>query len=62
MNLPPLLKHVIDVLASLVAVLLAKVNMVNLVSLFTLIWWVLRIYETATVQNWLKRGRDGEGR
>jgi hypothetical protein len=50
------LKHVIDVLASLVAVALAKVSMVNIVSLLTLIWWTLRIYETPTVQRWLGRG------
>lgn len=55
MNLPPILKHVIDVLASLAAVALAKVSMVNIVSLLTLIWWTLRIFETPTVQRWLGR-------
>jgi hypothetical protein len=61
MNLPPLLKHALDALASVAGALLAMANMVNVVSLLTLIWWTLRIYETPTVQRWLKRGQDQGG-
>jgi hypothetical protein len=56
-TMPPALRHVLDALASLVGIMFAMANTVNVVTLLTVIWWVLRIFEMATVQRLLRRFR-----
>lgn len=46
-------KHVVDAL-SLVTVLGTLIDMLpSIAALFTIVWTVIRIYETDTVQGWL---------
>jgi hypothetical protein len=50
-------KHVLDGL-SVITVLGALVNILPAVAaLFTIVWTGIRIYETDTVQNWIKRAK-----
>ncbi|WP_317973692.1 hypothetical protein [Novosphingobium pituita] len=56
-TMPPALRHVLDALASAVGIMFAMANTVNVVTLLTVIWWVLRIFEMATVQRLLRRFR-----
>ena len=56
-TLPPVLKHAFDALATVVGIACALVSAVNIVSVLAGVWWVLRIYETATVQRWLGKDR-----
>jgi hypothetical protein len=47
------LKHVIDAL-SLVTVIGTLVDMLpSIAAVFTIVWTVIRIYETKTVQGWM---------
>ena len=47
------IKHVVDAL-SLVTVLGTLIDMLpSIAALFTIVWTVIRIYETDTVQGWL---------
>ena len=50
-------KHVLDGL-SVITVLGALVNILPAVAaLFTIVWTGIRIYETDTVQGWIKRAK-----
>ena len=50
-------KHVLDGL-SVITVLGALVNILPAVAaLFTIVWTGIRIYETNTVQGWIKRAK-----
>lgn len=51
-------KHIIDAL-SLVTVLGTLVDeLPSIAALFSIVWTVIRIYETKTVQGWLKSDDD----
>jgi hypothetical protein len=51
-------KHVLDGL-SLITVLGALVDILPAIAAgFTIIWTLIRIYETKTVQRWLGRNKD----
>lgn len=56
-TLPPVLKYAFDALATAVGIACALVSAVNIVSVLAGVWWALRIYETATVQRWLRKDR-----
>lgn len=56
-TMPPTVRHLLDAIASVVGVAFAMANTVNVVTLLTVIWWVLRIFETPTVQRILRRFR-----
>ena len=52
-------KHVVDAL-SVVTVLGTLIDMLpSIAALFTIVWTVIRIYETDTVQYWLKKRKEG---
>lgn len=56
--LPDGLKHAIDAI-SIVALFSSLISLMPAAStLMTFIWASLRVYETPTVQGWLKRRRD----
>ena len=49
-------KYIVDVL-SVITVLGTIVNMLPAVAaIFTIIWTAIRIYETETVQGWMRKG------
>jgi hypothetical protein len=48
-------KHVIDGAAIFVAIGTVVSALPAIAALFTIIWTAIRIWETATVQNWIKR-------
>jgi hypothetical protein len=51
-------KHALDT-ASTVTVVGALMNWIPAVAgLITIVWYSIRIYETATVQNWIKKLRS----
>jgi len=54
----PVLKVATDAvsLTTVVAALLGALP--HIAALFTLIWTVIRVYETKTIQDWLQRRRD----
>jgi hypothetical protein len=54
------IKHATDVL-SIATVVGALMNMLPAIAaLFTIVWTAIRIYETETVQKWLKKGKQDE--
>lgn len=54
------LKHAVDAL-SLVTVLGTLIDMLpSIAAAFTIVWTVIRIYETKTVQNWLGRSNGSD--
>lgn len=53
--IPPILKHALDALASAVGIACAMVSAMNVITLLTVIYWTLRIYELPTVQRWISR-------
>lgn len=59
-HLPTHFKHLLDVAA--IAALLG--NLISILpaasTVLTFIWAGLRVYESPTVQRWLKRAREGE--
>ncbi|WDF71480.1 hypothetical protein [Novosphingobium sp. KACC 22771] len=60
--IPPILKHALDALASAIGIACAMVSAMNVITLLTVIYWTLRIYELPTVQRWISRlhaARDG---
>jgi hypothetical protein len=53
-------KHIID-FASIATVLGTLADMLPAVAaIFTIVWTVIRIYETKTVQGWLGKGKENE--
>lgn len=53
-------KHAVDAL-SVVTVIGALIDMLpSIAAVFTIVWTGIRIYETETVQNWLKKGKKNE--
>lgn len=55
-HIPEGLKHLLDALS--VGTMLGTLFQMlpNIAALITIIWTAIRIYETKTVQGWLKRG------
>ena len=54
-------KHAIDAL-SVVTVLGTLMNFLpNIAAVFTIVWTGIRIYETKTVQGWLKKKEEQNG-
>lgn len=49
-------KHATDALSVLTVLATLAQWLPSIAALFTLIWTIIRIYETRTVQRWLKRG------
>jgi hypothetical protein len=52
-------KHVIDVLSIMTALGTIIDILPAIAAVFTIIWTLIRIYETNTVQYWLGRKSDG---
>jgi hypothetical protein len=51
-------KHIID-FASIATVLGTLADMLPAIAaIFTIVWTVIRIYETKTVQGWLRKGKE----
>lgn len=53
--LPSGVRSLIDALATAAGVAFAWATPANIVTVLTVIWWVLRIYETPTVQRRVRR-------
>jgi chromate transport protein ChrA len=49
-------KHATDALSVFTVLATLAQWLPSIAALFTLIWTMIRIYETRTVQRWLKRG------
>lgn len=58
-HIPNGAKHLVDAL-SIGTMLGTLFQMLpNIAALLTIVWTLLRIYESATIQAWIKRRKDG---